>query len=103
MCGIAGIFLKTPSLEPKLGAMLSEMLTTLSNRGPDSAGFAVYGKGQNNLVKLTLRLPQSPDISGALISAAKTFSPNIPTIHANHAVVSVPSDKLQAMQSFFRE
>ena len=36
MCGVAGIFLKTSSLEPKLGSMLSEMLTTLSNRGPDS-------------------------------------------------------------------
>jgi glutamate synthase domain-containing protein 1 len=45
MCGIAGIFLKSSSLEPKLGSMLSEMLATLSNRGPDSAGFAVYGKG----------------------------------------------------------
>src|SRR5260370_13130663 len=103
MCGIAGIFLKTSSLEPKLGSMLSAMLTTLSNRGPDSAGFAVYGKRQNNLVKLTLRLPPGPDITDALISAAKEFSLKGPTFHANHAIVSVPADKLQAMQSFFRD
>jgi glutamate synthase domain-containing protein 1 len=103
MCGIAGIFLKTSSLEPKLGSMLSAMLTTLSNRGPDSAGFAVYGKGQNNLVKLTLRLPPGPDITNALISAAREFSLKGPTFHANHAIVSVPADKLQAMQGFFRD
>ena len=38
MCGIVGLFLKDKSLEPKLGAMLSEMLVSLSDRGPDSAG-----------------------------------------------------------------
>ena len=43
MCGIAGLFLKDKSLEPELGAMLSDMLVTLSDRGPDSAGIAVYG------------------------------------------------------------
>jgi glutamate synthase domain-containing protein 1 len=103
MCGIAGIFLKTTSLEPKLGSMLGGMLTALSNRGPDSAGFAVYGKGVGNLVKLTLRLPQGPDISDALISAAREFSLKAPKFHANHAVVSVPTDRLLEMQSFFRE
>lgn len=103
MCGIAGIFLKTSSLEPKLGSMLDGMLTTLSNRGPDSAGFAVYGKGSKNLVKLTLRLPQGPDMREALTSAAKKFSPQAPIFHANHAVVAVPADKLQAMRLLLRE
>ena len=44
MCGIVGLFLKDRSLEPKLGAMLSEMLVSLSDRGPDSAGIAIYGE-----------------------------------------------------------
>ena len=103
MCGIAGIFLKTSLLEPKLGSMLSEMLKALSNRGPDSAGFAVYGKGESDLVKLTFRLPQGPGMSDKFISAVRKFSPEVPTNHANHAVVSVPTDELQAIQSFFRE
>ena len=30
MCGIVGLFLKDKSLEPQLGAMLSEMLVSLS-------------------------------------------------------------------------
>ncbi|MBT6532175.1 MAG: glutamine amidotransferase, partial [Marinovum sp.] len=34
MCGIVGLFLKDPSLEPDLGKMLSDMLITMSDRGP---------------------------------------------------------------------
>ena len=42
MCGIAGLFLKKPELQPKLGALFSPMLREMSERGPDSAGIAVY-------------------------------------------------------------
>ena len=43
MCGIAGLFLKDRALEPELGGLLAGMLAPLCDRGPDSAGFAVYG------------------------------------------------------------
>ena len=55
MCGIVGLFLKNKSLEPRLGSMLAGMLAVMSDRGPDSAGFAVYGAGDGDHVKLTLR------------------------------------------------
>jgi glutamate synthase domain-containing protein 1 len=42
MCGIAGLFAKDPSTEHELGALLAGMLVELSDRGPDSAGFAIY-------------------------------------------------------------
>jgi glutamate synthase domain-containing protein 1 len=42
MCGIAGLFTKSPELEGQLGRHLSEMLEQLSFRGPDSAGVAFY-------------------------------------------------------------
>src|SRR6266513_6151332 len=42
MCGIVGLFCKSPDLEPRLGEYLSEMLVQLSDRGPDSAGVAFY-------------------------------------------------------------
>ena len=45
MCGIVGLFLKDPSLQPRLGTMLADMLIPMSDRGPDSAGLAVYGAG----------------------------------------------------------
>src|SRR5947209_16529576 len=43
MCGIVGLFLKDSRLEPELGRLTAAMLAELSDRGPDSAGFAVYG------------------------------------------------------------
>ncbi|MEK9572385.1 MAG: glutamine amidotransferase, partial [Paracoccaceae bacterium] len=43
MCGIVGLFLKDDSLKPRLGEMLSAMLITMTDRGPDSAGIAIYG------------------------------------------------------------
>ena len=55
MCGIIGLFLKDKKLNNKLGSMLSSMLITMSDRGPDSSGLAIYNKGEVNKVKLTLR------------------------------------------------
>jgi glutamate synthase domain-containing protein 1 len=42
MCGIVGLFCKNAELEPRLGGHLAAMLVQLSDRGPDSAGVAVY-------------------------------------------------------------
>jgi glutamate synthase domain-containing protein 1 len=57
VCGIIGLFLKNPALEPELGRLSAAMLAVMSDRGPDSAGFAVYGTGEAG-VKLTLRVPE---------------------------------------------
>ncbi|MEM7686648.1 MAG: glutamine amidotransferase, partial [Pseudomonadota bacterium] len=40
MCGIVGLYLKTPALEGDLGRLTALMLSEMSSRGPDSAGFA---------------------------------------------------------------
>ncbi len=65
MCGIVGLFLKESSLEPELGALLAGMLGTLCDRGPDSAGFAVYGpETPAESVKLTLRAVPGFDLAG---------------------------------------
>jgi len=42
MCGIVGLFLKNPALKSQLGAHVETMLVGMSERGPDSAGIAVY-------------------------------------------------------------
>jgi glutamate synthase domain-containing protein 1 len=42
MCGIAGLYLKSAALQPRLGSLLSGMLEQLAFRGPDSAGVAFY-------------------------------------------------------------
>lgn len=43
MCGIVGLHLRESSLEPRLGELLTAMLGQVVERGPDSAGVAVYG------------------------------------------------------------
>ena len=53
MCGIAGLFLKNDALQGDLGRMTGAMLRELCDRGPDSAGFAVYG-GQAQGTKLCM-------------------------------------------------
>ncbi|MGB7287436.1 MAG: glutamine amidotransferase family protein [Salaquimonas sp.] len=55
MCGIVGLFLKDKSLEPRLGAMLTDMLITMTDRGPDSAGIAIYGNDADSKTKLTIQ------------------------------------------------
>jgi methylamine---glutamate N-methyltransferase subunit A len=42
MCGIAGLFAKAEAVEQRLGEHLADMLEQLSDRGPDSAGVAIY-------------------------------------------------------------
>src|SRR5260370_41580624 len=42
MCGIIGLHLKNPGLQPQLGELLTQMLEAMTTRGPDSAGIAVY-------------------------------------------------------------
>lgn len=42
MCGIAGVVFKDKDLHP-VGKFMTRMLDALQHRGPDSAGFALYG------------------------------------------------------------
>jgi methylamine---glutamate N-methyltransferase subunit A len=92
MCGIVGIFLKNPKLEPKLGTMLSGMLGVMCDRGPDSAGFAVYGSGDSGHLKLTLR-----STTRSLDDMAKTLSSSLGvsikgTARDTHLVISFPAE-----------
>ena len=58
MCGIVGLFAKSPEIEEHLGAHLVAMLAQMSDRGPDSAGVAVYRDPvPDGLTKLTLYSP----------------------------------------------
>ncbi|TBU89233.1 class II glutamine amidotransferase [Phytopseudomonas dryadis] len=56
MCGIVGLYLKNPQLEPQLGKLFEPMLESMTDRGPDSAGFAIYGdEVADGWIKLTLQ------------------------------------------------
>ena len=56
MCGIVGLFLKNRKWEPHLGELFAPMLVSMSGRGLDSAGFAIYGdEAPESWIKITLR------------------------------------------------
>ena len=58
MCGIVGLYLKDDALRPELGRRLTPMLVEMTDRGPDSAGVAVYRNGvPEGWSKLTLFHP----------------------------------------------
>jgi len=97
MCGIVGLFLKDKSLEPELGALLSEMLVSLSDRGPDSAGIAIYGSGDKKHSKITI---QSADPDGDFAGLGKELGAKLGgkvqvIVKSTHAVIEVPSAKLE--------
>lgn len=101
MCGIVGLFLKDPKLEPQLGAMLTDMLITMTDRGPDSAGIAIYGGAKDGLGKLTIQSahPEKDfkDLDGDLHDAIG--QPVTMKIKSTHAVLEVPLAQLDAARS----
>lgn len=101
MCGIVGLFIKNPDLEPRLGAMLADMLGIMSDRGPDSAGFAIYGDGDRDHVKLTLRSDDgraTAEMSPAMASALGL--PDRSRVRDTHLIVSVPREREQDARSW---
>jgi len=44
MCGIVGLLVKKPELRDSLGEMMVPMLVGMTERGPDSAGMAVFSE-----------------------------------------------------------
>lgn len=98
MCGIVGLFLKDRALEPELGALLAGMLGTLSDRGPDSAGFAVYGAALPGAVKLTIRGPRGYDYDAVVgrLQAGGTALRNV--VHDTHLILTVPAAQEAAIR-----
>ena len=93
MCGIVGLFIKDPKLEPRLGELLARMLEVMSDRGPDSAGFAVYGAGRPGFVKLSLRLPASVPGDAVTAALADAFGDIAPVTRDTHVIVEVPAGR----------
>jgi len=95
MCGIVGLFCKSPELEPRLGEYLAAMLEQMSDRGPDSAGVAVYrDSAPSGSCKLTL-YSFDPEMSwgGLRAELAATFGgAHEAGVRANHAVLLVEGD-----------
>ena len=104
MCGIVGLFIKDKTLEPQLGSLTAEMLATMCDRGPDSAGFAVYGAPHPGKSKITVQSP-TPDTAFAGLSEAlsKAIGGDVTmAARSSHAVLTVPSAKADATRAAIR-
>ena len=98
MCGIVGLFLKDASLEPKLGAMLTDMLITMTDRGPDSAGIAIYSGAGEGLGKITVQ-SAAPGRDFATLDGDLKEAIGAPVamlVKDSHAVLELPLAQLEA-------
>ncbi|WP_375409054.1 glutamine amidotransferase family protein [uncultured Methylobacterium sp.] len=93
MCGIVGLFLKDSSLESQLGALMAGMLGTMTDRGPDSAGFAVYGS-QADGAKITLRGPDAASLKAVVADLRSALGLTLPALERDtHTVIVAPSNR----------
>ena len=105
MCGIVGLFLKNPDLQPELGLHFATMLVGMSERGPDSAGFAIYRHPvADNQCKVTVFNDDAAypwDETGARLGMALDADVGV-EVKANHAIMTVDADT-DAVRAWFRE
>ena len=98
MCGIVGLFLKDKKLEADLGAMLTDMLVTMTDRGPDSAGIAIYGQNSKKHGKLTIQ-SDNPEADFATLSddLSKSLGYTVSlNVKDTHAVLHLPATSIAA-------
>jgi methylamine---glutamate N-methyltransferase subunit A len=101
MCGIVGLFLKKQDLRPQLGDLLTEMLITMTDRGPDSAGIAIYGD-EGDGFKMTLQ-SDTPAATFAGLDQALSEELGAPVtlkIIDTHAVLRLPDGSEAAAREF---
>ena len=99
MCGIVGLFAKTAELEDSLGAHLAAMLGQMGDRGPDSAGVAVYRDpapaGASKLTLFSADPLQDWEALAAELGHAFGGSPQA-SVRSSHAVVVVDAEAADA-------
>jgi glutamate synthase domain-containing protein 1 len=98
MCGIAGLFSKSPDVSESLGRHLGDMLRQLGDRGPDSAGVAIYrDPAPAGSCKLTLHASASGyDWTGLRDALDAAFGAGPAEVRASHAVVTADTDAASA-------
>ncbi|ADP77897.1 glutamate synthase (NADPH) GltB1 subunit [Methanothermus fervidus DSM 2088] len=86
MCGIAGIVCKDKKVH-NVGKLMTKMLQTLQHRGPDSAGFAIYGglKLKKNEYLLNIEVKEKP----GLLDSVKKVIESVTKIKKEKIIPSV--------------
>lgn len=103
MCGIVGLFLKNPALEPDLGGLMAGMLAMMNDRGPDSAGFAVYRDGGTDALKFTVRGASARALADAMSALAQAAPGVSIALKGTHAVVSAHEGEERFLRAWIAE
>jgi len=91
MCGIVGLLLKNPALRPQLGELMVPMMIGMTERGPDSAGLAVFSEPvAQGLFKVSLYAADRPIDWNELVLTLRVGSEASFAIDfiGNHAVLT---------------
>ncbi|MEM9045879.1 MAG: glutamine amidotransferase family protein [Pseudomonadota bacterium] len=104
MCGIVGLFAKSPEIEAEMGAHLSAMLITMSDRGPDSAGFAIYRDPVGGQEKLTVQSEDPAEFDGLLELFRSTgIAAHEMLVSDTHAILRLDVGQTEAARSILAE
>ena len=93
MCGIAGYFDKTDNAQGAVGETILKMLQALGNRGPDSAGVALYSNQHQHDGDLVLRVKLGE--GGNFVALGNQIATRVQDAGATIGEVSVNGDYLR--------
>ena len=95
MCGIVGLLVKKAALRDQLGSLMVPMLVGMTERGPDSAGLAVYTTSvPDSQHKVSLYSGEVAIDWTALLGHLRSEFPELHQIapHGNQAVLTTAAD-----------
>jgi glutamate synthase domain-containing protein 1 len=111
MCGIVGLLLRDPDLEPRLGSMLVPMIEALDERGPDSSGIAVYADrdpsatAEPSALRMSLGSDVPVDWGAFALSLGDAIGHDTTTEHHTFGaglVVDLPGAEAATLRSFLQ-
>jgi methylamine---glutamate N-methyltransferase subunit A len=110
MCGVIGLLLRDPALEPELGSLLVPMLEALDERGPDSSGIALYADRPVGLASEnpTLRISLGADVPVDWVTVGCALLDVCPTgadvqRFGAGAILDVPETALERVEATLAE
>jgi amidophosphoribosyltransferase len=90
MCGIVGLMIRNPALRDRLGEWARPMLIGMTERGPDSAGIAVFTEPlPEGRRKLSLHAPDGFDWAALRRALGEDVEL---AVRANHAIATTSRD-----------
>ncbi len=95
MCGIVGLYIKNDGLSDKLGELFTPMLVEMTDRGPDSAGVAIYHEpAPDGETKITAFHPDPEFHWGTLTDALRDeFDGDFEDdVNESHCVITTSDD-----------